>query len=102
MQTFLSYCLDDVRWTMVGKTAIVGKDAVLDFMTPKSDADITPPEITVDMIISEGDRVASTGTMGMKNKEGVMSYFGFCDIYLFEESKVKEMITYMVDMKDKE
>lgn len=99
---FLSYCLEDVRWTMIGKCSIEGKEAVRNFLQAAPDTDPVPPEIVMEQTIAEGSQVASTGTMSMKNKNGETGHYGFCDVYLFEGNQVKEMTTYIVEMKNNE
>ncbi len=95
-ETFLFYCIDDVRWNMIGDFDIRGKEAIKDFMA-KMPQD--PPRFTVTDTIAEADIVMSRGNMIMKNKEGYDEDYAFCDVYKFKDGKVAMLNTYMIKLK---
>lgn len=96
-EIFLNYCSDTVRWTMLGAFEAEGTEAIRKFFngnpTSTEEADIR-----LGQTIAEGDQVASTGTMKMKEKDGHMVEYAFCDIYRFEGEKIAEMSSYLVKL----
>lgn len=94
---FLSYCADDIHWTMMGTPAWAGKDAIRKALN--NDDYPTPPAFTVDNIIAENDMVVCTGTVSMTKKDGEVTNGAYCDMYKFQGNLVKEMTTYFVEFK---
>jgi uncharacterized protein len=80
VEGFLTHCADDVIWTMVGNKTTKGKKAIREWM---GSMDMEPPKFTVDNIIAEGDFVAASGGMTLKDKDGKTVPYTFCDIYRF-------------------
>ena len=68
VEGFLSFCADDVEWTMVGDKTVKGKDAIRKWMASMGPHEA--PKFTVDTVIGEGDFVAAHGNMTMKDKDG--------------------------------
>ena len=56
---FLSFCADDVVWSIVGDKTVKGKTAIREWMASMG---IEPPKFTVDNIIAEGDFATAYGT----------------------------------------
>jgi len=77
-EKFLSLCADDVEWTTVGDKAVKGKDAIRQWMA--SMGNMEPPKFTVDNVIAEGDFVTAYGDMTMKDKDGEVAPYSYCDI----------------------
>ena len=94
--TFLTYCSEDIVWTMVGKPPFKGKAAIEEFLRPM--AGNVPPKLTMIDTIEEGDKIASTGNMTMNNADGTAYNGGFCDIYHFRDGKISVITTYIVDL----
>ena len=67
VEGFLSYCTDDVVWTMVGEKPFKGKDAIRKWMASMG---TETPAFTVNNIVAEGDFVTCYGDMTMKEKDG--------------------------------
>jgi len=57
---FLSFCAEDVEWTMVGDKTVKGKDAIRQWMA--SMGDMEPPKFTVDNVIAEVTSPPQTAT----------------------------------------
>ena len=55
-----------------------------------------PPQFTVDTVFGEGEFVASHGPMKMKDKEGKLGSYRYCDIYRFSGGKIVEQTSYVV------
>jgi len=93
---FLAYCAEDVQWNMVGHSLNVGKEAIR-----KAMAECPPkgaPEFDVRRVIADGDVVMSDGTMKMPQGNGEYYVGAFCDVYRFQEGKVIELNSYIVDL----
>ena len=91
---FLSFCSDDIKWTMIGEKHVEGKQEIREWM---KDMDGTePPKFTVDNMVAEGDVVVCSGNMTMNDKEGKAVPYGYCDIYKFRDGKIVELNSYMV------
>ena len=96
-EEFLSNCTDNVVWTMVGEKTNSGKEAIREWMAEMKDME--PPKFTVDQIIAEGDSVACYGDMSMKDKDGKLGKYSYCDIYSFSGGKISELRSFVVTLK---
>ncbi|MGH9323592.1 MAG: nuclear transport factor 2 family protein [Vicinamibacteria bacterium] len=90
---FLSFCADDVEWTMVGEKTVKGKDQMRKWM---ASMDMEPPKFTVTAIVAEGDLVAAYGDMTMREKSGETVPYSYCDIYRFRNDKVAELRSFVI------
>lgn len=90
---FLSFCADDVKWTMVGEKTVNGKDAIRQWL---ASMDMEPPEFTVENVIAEGDLVAAHGDMTMKDKDGKTMPYSYCDIYRFRGDEIVELKSFVL------
>ena len=93
VEDFLALCAEDVAFTMVGTKTVTGKEPIRAWM---GSMDMDPPVISVADTIAEGERVTSHGTMTMKNKEGIVEHFAYCDIYRLSGGKVAELTAFMM------
>ncbi|HSQ20177.1 MAG TPA: nuclear transport factor 2 family protein [Blastocatellia bacterium] len=93
VEGFLSFCADDVVWTMVGNKTVKGKNAIREWM---ASMDMEPPKFTVDNIIAEGDFVTAHGDMTMKDKDGKTVPYAYCDIYRFRDGKIVELSSFVI------
>ena len=92
-EEFLSFCADDVVWTMVGNRTTKGKKAIREWL---ASMDTEPPRFTVDNIIGEGDFVTTYGDMTMKDKDGKIVPYAYCDIYRFRNDKIVELSSFVI------
>lgn len=97
-EEFLSFCAEDVEWTMVGEKAVKGKDAIRKWM---ASMDMEPPKFTVKNVIAEGDFVAAHGDMTMKDKAGKMVPYSYCDLYCFRNDKIVELRSFVIKTEAK-
>jgi ketosteroid isomerase-like protein len=98
-EKFLSFCADDVEWTMVGDKTVKGKDAIRQWMA--SMGNMEPPKFTVDNVIAEGDFVTAYGDMTMKDKDGKAASYSYCDIYRFRGGKIVELRAFVIKTEAK-
>lgn len=90
---------DDVRWTMVGSPAIVGKAAVIAEFQAMEEG--PTPELSITNIIDGGASVAVEGTVTMvEEPRGVVTY-GFCDVYGLtdqDNGRITSITAYIVEL----
>jgi len=98
VEGFLTHCADDVVWTMVGNKTTKGKKAIREWL---ASMDTEPPKFTVDNIIGEGDFVTSYGDMTMKDKDGEVVPYAYCDIYRFRDGKIVELSSFVIKTEAK-
>ena len=93
IDTVLANMTDDVQMGWPGYFDLApGKDAVKKFFS-----DV--PEVVagkVGEIVAEGSKVAATGTVTSKEKDGSLKNSFFCDWYEIENGKVKSIKSYMI------
>lgn len=99
VEGFLSFCADDVVWTMIGDRSVRGKETIRKWM---ESMDMEPPTFTVDMLIGEGDTVAAYGNMTMKKEDGKIVPYAYCDIYRFKDALIMELISFVIKTGAKE
>jgi uncharacterized protein len=94
LEKVLSFCTDDLTWTMVGDTTVKGKDSIRKWM---ASMDPQPPRFTIQQTIAEGDSVVTRGDMVMQEKkDGPPIPYTFCDIYRFAGDKVAESTAFVI------
>lgn len=98
VEKFLSFCADDIEWTMVGEKTVKGKDAIRQWL---SSMDTEPPKLTARNVIAEGDAVAAHGHMTMKDKDGQTVPYAYCDLYRFREAKIVNLTSFVVKTEAK-
>lgn len=96
----IDHVTDDIKWDIVGEDTMEGlsefKD-LLEKMKAHGSMDITINEITM------GDSRAVVEGIVQLKKPGKRRRYAFCDVYTFqkEKSKVKELRTYITQIKRK-
>jgi ketosteroid isomerase-like protein len=98
IEGFLSFCTDDLVWTMIGKKSVRGKNAVREWL---ASMDVEPPKFTVDNVIAEGDFVTAYGDMTLKEKDGRTAPYAYCDIYRFRNGKITELNSFVIKTEAK-
>lgn len=94
---FLSFCTDDTVWTFVGDETLRGKEAVRQYMDK---AYIKPPKFMVENLIAEGDFVAATGKISMKNEDYKQVDYSYCDVWRFKDGKMAELKAFVIETQD--
>lgn len=92
----LAFCTEDTVWTFVGDQTLTGKDAVRQYMAK---AYIEPPKFKVANMIAEADFVTATGTISMKNDEGKMTDYDYCDVWRFSDGKMATLQAFVIEKK---
>ncbi|WP_207427975.1 nuclear transport factor 2 family protein [Pedobacter sp. SYSU D00535] len=93
---FLCYCTEDTRWVFIGDKTLQGKDAVRHYMAT---AYKEPPRFIVENLIAEGDFLTAIGTITMKNGQGIMVDYSYCDVWRFRDGKMAELKAFVIENK---
>ena len=96
---FLTFCVDDVKWTMVGDRTVQGKDAIRKWLASMDSKEA--PKFTVDHLIGEGDFVMAHGDMTMKDQDGKLASYSYCDVYRFRGDKIAELNAFVIKTEPK-
>lgn len=90
---FLAHCTEDTEWTFVGVQILKGKEAVRQYMAK---AYIEPPTFNVEQLVAEGDFVTAIGEISMKNEEGEMIRYHYCDVWRFRDGKMAALKAFVI------
>src|SRR5688500_12433024 len=78
---FLTCCTEDTVWTFIGDQTLRGKHAVRHYIAK---AYIEPPKFMVETLIEEDDYVTAIGMISMKDNNGKLTDYSYCDVWRFE------------------
>lgn len=92
---FLSFCTDDVEWTFVGEQVLRGKQAIREYMAT---AYLEPPKFIVEKLIAEDDFVTSVGKISLKDQNGAMVDYSYCDVWRFRDGKMCELEAFVIEI----
>ncbi|GEN76282.1 nuclear transport factor 2 family protein [Chryseobacterium hagamense] len=95
-EKFLAYCTEDTRWVFIGERILSGKEAVREYM---KEFYLEPPVFSVDMTVEEGNSVAVTGEITLKDKSGTGHHYDYCDVWRFENGKIAALKAYVIEKK---
>lgn len=95
---FLSFCTDDIVWTFMGDKILSGKDAIRQYMAT---AYKEPPKFMVENLIAEGEFVAAIGKISMKDENGKMVDYSYCDVWRFRNGKMAELKAFVIETGSK-
>ena len=96
-EAILKYVADDVTWECPGFFSHKGIDAFRKEI--HNDAFTGLPVITITNELEDGDLVAVEGNVKSKKKGGSDFSCRFFDFYRLKSGKIKEMRSYLVDIK---
>lgn len=95
-ERFLSFCTEDTKWIFVADETLQGKEAVRQYMAKTY---VEPPKFKVDNLISEGDFVTAVGNISLKDKNGKIVHYSYCDVWRFREGKMAELKAFVIEIK---
>jgi ketosteroid isomerase-like protein len=95
-ENFLTYCTEDTQWVFIGERILSGKQEVREYM---KEFYREPPVFNVDMTIEDGNSVAVTGEIILKDPNGTALHYNYCDIWRFENGKIAALKAYVVEKK---
>lgn len=91
---FLIFCTDDTEWTFVGDKTLRGKEAVRQYMAT---AYVEPPKFMVEDLIAEGEFVTALGKISMKDENGKIVDYSYCDVWRFRDGKMAELKAFVIE-----
>ncbi|WP_294288227.1 nuclear transport factor 2 family protein [uncultured Chryseobacterium sp.] len=95
-ENFLAYCTEDTQWGFIGERILSGKEEVRKYM---QEFYREPPVFSVDTTIENGDFVAVTGEITLKDKNGIDHHYEYCDVWRFENGKIAALKAYVIEKK---
>lgn len=90
---FLSLCSDDVVWEFVGDKTMRGKEAIREYMRVTY---LEPPKFLVENLIAEDDFVTAIGRISMKDENGKIIDYSYCDIWRFYNGSMTELKAFVI------
>jgi ketosteroid isomerase-like protein len=94
----LSCLTDDIEWLMPGTFQLAGKAAFDKEI--ENDAFTGRPIVKIKRMIEENDVVIAEGTVRVAWKDGGFLNAVFCDVFEMQNTKIKRLTTYQVNLKD--
>ncbi|RYD81766.1 MAG: nuclear transport factor 2 family protein [Sphingobacteriales bacterium] len=94
--TILSCLTDDVTWQMPGVYKHIGKEAFDKEI--ENENFIGSPTIQVHRLIEEDNVVIAEGAVQGAMKNGGKLDAVFCDVFVFENGKIKELTSYLMTL----
>lgn len=97
LEQILSCLTDDIEWEMPGAFHLIGKD---DFDKEiENDAFVGSPTIAITRMTEENDVVLAEGSVRVQRNAGGFLSAVFCDVFVMQRGKIKQLITYLVEVK---
>jgi len=94
-EIFLSYCTEDITWNFVGDQILQGKDAIRKYM---EEVYKDPPKFDVKNLIAEDSFVTAIGEISLKNDNGAMVHYSYCDVWEFRDGKMAALTAYVIEL----
>lgn len=95
---FLSFCSNNTEWTFVGDKTLHGKEAVRQWMATTY---LEPPKFMVEHLIAEGDFVTALGNISMKDEDGKLANYSYCDVWRFQDGKMVALKAFVIKTESK-
>ncbi len=86
---------DDIEWRIIGDKMISGRENSIAFCT-KMMSEIGSSTLNNINVIAENDYVVIEGNCHFINEEGKAAVVEYCDVFRFEEGKIKTITSYLV------
>jgi uncharacterized protein len=93
-EAFLSFCTDDLEWTVIGEMKLSGKDAVRRWMKA---AYAKPPKYTVVDLVAEVDLVIALGDIWVEDAAGQATRHSYCDVWRLRDGKLAELRAFVIN-----
>ena len=82
--------------TAAARGQLRGKEAVRQYMAT---AYVEPPKFMVGNLIAEGEFVTAIGRISLKNENGVMVDYDYCDVWRFRDGKMAGLKAFVIETK---
>ncbi len=86
---------DDIEWRIIGDKTIKGKENTIIFCN-KMMVEMGTSKLNNTNVIAENNYVAIEGNCNFTNEEGKAAAVEYCDVFRFEEGKIKMITSYLV------
>ena len=96
-ERILACLTDDVEWEIPGNFHVRGKEAFGKEI--ENEAFVGKPDITVTRLIEENDIVVAEGSVRTQRKGGEPLKLRFCDVFVMQAGKIKQLISYLMEVK---
>ena len=96
-EQILSCLTDDVEWEIPGAFHVRGKEAFDKEI--ENEAFVGRPNITVTRLTEESDIVVAEGSVQAQKKDGEPLKLRFCDVFVMQAGKIKQLISYLMEVK---
>jgi ketosteroid isomerase-like protein len=96
IEGFLAFCTEDTEWEFVGDQILKGKQAVRDYM---AQAYIEPPHFDVEKIIEGENHLTAIGAISMKNENGDLIKYHYCDIWQLQNGKLAQLKAFVIEQR---
>jgi uncharacterized protein len=96
-EQILSCLTDDVEWEIPGAFHVRGKEAFDKEI--ENEAFVGRPDITVTRLTEENDIVVAEGSVRAQKKDGQPLKLRFCDVFVMQAGKIKQLISYLMEVK---
>ena len=93
---FLAFCTEDTEWTFIGDKTLKGKQAVRQWMATEY---ITPPTVTIEHLIAEGDYLTAVGLVTVKDENGKNTQYHYCDVWQFHNEQITGLKAFVIEDK---
>jgi uncharacterized protein len=93
----LSCLTDDIEWVMPGAFHLSGKDAF--DREIENDAFVGSPTIEIVRMTEEDGVVVAEGTVLCARRDGGFLNAVFCDVFAMRDAKIKQLTSYLVELK---
>jgi ketosteroid isomerase-like protein len=94
----LSCLTDDVEWLMPGAFHLSGKDAFDKEI--ENPAFVGSPEIKITRMTEENDVVVAEGAVRCARRAGGFLNAVFCDVFVMQDAKIRQLTSYLAEIKD--
>jgi ketosteroid isomerase-like protein len=96
-EQILSCLTSDVQWEIPGVFHVRGAEAF--DREIENEAFVGRPDITVTRLIEENDIVVAEGSVRTQKKDGQPLMLRFCDVFVMQAGKIKQLISYLMEAK---
>ncbi|WP_432708903.1 nuclear transport factor 2 family protein [Pedobacter sp.] len=93
-EDFLTFCTDDTIWEFVADQTLHGKEEVRQYMAKTY---VEPPKLTEERFIAEGEYLVVIGKITLKNIEGKVVKYSYCDVWRFRDGKMAALQAFVVE-----
>ena len=93
------YMADEIRWNMVGREELIGREAVIDSCDKSAKfLETVSATITKLKIIRAETCVIVEGAAQFQDQENRTSSVASCDVYQFSDKRLVEITSYVVEL----